>query len=62
MSLKIQSNDPGHELVTKGKDSLRKHDSDDFTNLTYLMSCFSEKVGEMFSSVQFSLFPLDVVT
>ena len=48
MSLKIQSNDPGHELVSKSKDSQRKQDSDDFTNLTYFMSCFSEKDGEMY--------------
>ena len=47
MSLKIQSNDPDHELVTKGCDSQRKHDSNDF-NLTYFMSSFAEKVGEMY--------------
>ena len=28
MSFKIQSNDPGPELVTKGYDSHRRHDSD----------------------------------
>ena len=47
VNFKIQSNDPDHELVTKGQDSQRKHDSDDF-NLTYFMSCFAEKVGEMY--------------
>ena len=47
MSFKIQSNDPDHELVPKGWDSQREHDSNDF-NLTYFMPYFAEEVGEMY--------------
>ena len=43
VSFKIQSNDPDRELVTKGWDSQRKYDSDDF-NLTYFaMLCAQRK-------------------
>ena len=42
MSFKIQSNDPDHELVTKGKDSQRKQDSDDF-NLIFLFHALRRK-------------------